>query len=395
MQQNFSKPVNRRRIMVVVANPLGGIRTYMLYNYRFLQSVGYQFTFIAPGNDSFRNFQEDVADWNGVEFIEVPVKKRKFSFRGVVRKELRKRRYDLIHSQGLRSGTETCFANLGIGTPHVITLHDVIVKGNDIDGKFQWLKKRIIGWLTSRADVIIPVSHDCAENHLQLFPEWNRGRCRIEIILNGVDVAKLEEAVAEVPDPRQLRETLGLSDDVLLLGFFGRFMPQKNFLFLLDTLSELAKQGLSSKIHLVATDDRNGYLHYRTEAQRSDLQKMVTLIDPVPNVATYLCQIDALVIPSQWEACPLLPMEGMVLGVPVIGSDCIGLREVLADTPASVSTTANVGSIVQEIDTMLHKKAQFQKNSVDYMPAARRRFDVANAVTKLQYSFNQLLGSSE
>ncbi len=38
-------------------------------------------------------------------------------------------------------------------------------------------------------------------------------------------------------------------------------------------------------------------------------------------------------MPSLWEACGLLAMEALVSGVPLIGTDCIGLREVIRDTP--------------------------------------------------------------
>ena len=47
--------------------------------------------------------------------------------------------------------------------------------------------------------------------------------------------------------------------------------------------------------------------------------------------------LDIVAMPSLWEACPLLPMEAMVAGVPIVDQrTLLGLREVLQDTPATV-----------------------------------------------------------
>ena len=49
-----------------------------------------------------------------------------------------------------------------------------------------------------------------------------------------------------------------------------------------------------------------------------------------------LAELDLLVVPSLWEASSVVSMEAMAAGVPVLGTDCIGLREVLRGTPSRV-----------------------------------------------------------
>lgn len=41
-------------------------------------------------------------------------------------------------------------------------------------------------------------------------------------------------------------------------------------------------------------------------------------------------------MPSRWVAFGLLAVEALCAGTPLIASDCIGLREVVEDTPAVV-----------------------------------------------------------
>ena len=225
-----SRQAKHRRILVVTSNPLGGIRTYLLNNIPCLMEAGYAFTFLSPEGEAFDSFKKDVQSWLGVEWIDVPIRRRRFLLWPSVRRALRTGRFALIHSQGLRAGVEVAFASFFARVPHVITLHDVIVPQNDVPGRLKWLKKRTTGFLTSRADAIIPVSHDCAQNHLHHFPAWKRGRCRIEVIPNGVDVDRLKR-VAETVNGDAMRSELGVDENATILGFFGRFMPQKGFWF--------------------------------------------------------------------------------------------------------------------------------------------------------------------
>jgi glycosyltransferase involved in cell wall biosynthesis len=91
--------------------------------------------------------------------------------------------------------------------------------------------------------------------------------------------------------------------------------------------------------------------------------------------------LDVVAIPSLWEACPLLPMEAMMVGTPVIGTNCLGLREVLEGTPSTVvplgDARALEGAIVQHLDGS-HKAA-----AAAYAAHARQRFDVDAAAASL------------
>jgi glycosyltransferase involved in cell wall biosynthesis len=239
----------------------------------------------------------------------------------------------------------------------------------------KWLKKRVAGRLTSRADVIVPVSHDCAQNHLQHFPEWKRGRCRVDVILNGVDVTRLKRVAATV-DRDALRGNLGFSSDVTVLGFFGRFMPQKGFLVLLDTLRELARRGCADRVRLVAAKDSHGYRdEYMREVKRDDvLSRMVRFVEPVS-------QIDVVVMPSLWEAYGLLAAEAMVLGIPVVGSDAIGLREVLHDTPSLAPSAGDAQALASALQKAMG--ARSRQKADDFTAEARIRFDNRASAEKL------------
>ena len=53
----------------------------------------------------------------------------------------------------------------------------------------------------------------------------------------------------------------------------------------------------------------------------------------VDDVRAVLSAADVLIAPSRWEGFPLAPAEAMACGLPVIGSDVPGLRDLVLDGP--------------------------------------------------------------
>lgn len=372
----------KHRVLVPVSNPLGGIRTYMLYNLKPFYDAGFRLTFLAPEGSAFETFQADWSDCPETEFISFA--KGKSMWR-TVRSTLKTKHFDLIHSQGLRAGTEAAVGNFFLKIPHLITLHDVIVPQNNVPGKFKWLKKKISEFFVRRAAMIIPVSHDCAENHLEHFPGWKKGPCKIEVISNGINVKGLVESRETFRQSEKLgiREELGILEGVVLGGFFGRFMPQKGFKYLLEALSELARRGYKDRFRLIATKDKHGYRNetIRSIAERPEVAPMVHFVEPVADIAPILSQMDVLVMPSLWEACPILPMEAMVLGIPVIGSDAVGLREVLRDTPSVAPPKEDSIALADALENFIMQP--FTDRAKAFEPEAQKRFDVKAATEKL------------
>ena len=375
----------QHRVLVPVSHPLGGIRTYMLYSFRRLHEKGVRFTFLSSAGEAFRAFKKDVEHWIGTEFIDSPEGNGSKAAFLTIRRALKERQFTLIHSQGLRAGTEAAAANYFRQIPHLITLHDVIVPRNDIPGPMKQLKKAVISAVVRRASVVVPVSEDCAANHLEVFPAWKKGPVQVTTILNGIDIDRIDRAREEFEsaDDIRLRHQFAIAPNIIVGGFFGRFMPQKGFDILLDALSLLAHNGYGDRFRLIVTKDPNGFLGETMQetAERPEVARMVDFIDPVSNIAPLLCQCDVLVMPSRWEACGLLAMEAMVLGKPVIGSNCLGLREVLNGTPSLLAPKENAEALAEKLIEFIENPTT--ESARNYVPEARRRFDVNVATARL------------
>ncbi|MDR0610311.1 MAG: glycosyltransferase family 4 protein [Planctomycetaceae bacterium] len=385
--------MKNHRVLVPVSHPLGGIRTYMLYYFRRLHhEEGYRFTFLSEAGNAFDTFKRDLTDWEGTEYVEVPPKCGSRAVFQTIRQTLKTQSFALLHSQGLKAGTETAAANYFRNIPHLITLHDVIIPQNEIPGRFKRLKKAIISNVTRHASFIVPVSHDCETNHLQIFPAWKRGPVQVRTILNGIDLERIEHSrlIFETGREQRLREQFGIGREVVLGGFFGRFMPQKGMDILLKALELLDEQGFANRFRLIVTKDRNGFLNETISlvAENPNIARMIRFIDTKPDITPLLLQIDATIIPSRWEACPILPMESLVLGIPVIGSDCIGLREVLRGTPSLVHQHDNPESLAAVLIKFIESPTTDAAKR--YTMEAAKRFDVRLATDQLLEIYQSL-----
>jgi glycosyltransferase involved in cell wall biosynthesis len=378
-----------KRILIVMNNPLGGVATYVIYNTAFLQKHGIRFTFLAPEGDAFTEFKKLVSNYNDVRFVDAPKKKNNFFIWKTVWKEIKTNKPDLIHSQGLFAGTAVSLATLFSNIPHFITLHDVILPQNNIPGKFKSLKKLIISVLLCRVSKIIPVSNDCAENHLHHFPVLKLLPRKINVINNGIDLSRIFSF--EPNNNQNLRTNLGIPKNIVVLGFFGRFMPQKGFEVLFKALQILCHKSICDKFALIITKDLHGYRgeYLRMIRENTEINKITHIVEPVININYLMKQIDVLVMPSLWEACGLLAMEAMVLGTPVIGTNAIGIREVLADTPAIIVEKGNPESLAEAISKI--PGSDLKSRAEQFIPNAIERFDNNKSAQELLRLINSFI----
>jgi glycosyltransferase involved in cell wall biosynthesis len=173
----------------------------------------------------------------------------------------------------------------------------------------------------------------------------------------------------------------------------GRFMEQKGFTHLLQALELLRRDGSPRPFHLLAVGSGDKRGRSEREIAERGLAEQVTLLDFTPDVLPLLRQLDLLVVPSLWEASSLLSMEALSVGVPVLGSNCIGLREVLAGTPARQFAAGDVADLVRALrEAMLDPQSEATRA---FAPTARARFDCQQYAMQFLAEFGRLTNTKQ
>jgi glycosyltransferase involved in cell wall biosynthesis len=375
--------MKRYRILVIVRHPVGGIRTFFRYVYKNFHQKGYQFTLVAPDLPETRVLLDDLKALD-LTYVPAPANVSNRELSSLVTNVTRTAAFDLIHSHGFTSGACSVFVALCNGTPHMITCHDVFTRAQFI-GLIGFLKRVGLGIMLSFIDCIHCVSDDARDNLLEYLPILRLFKRKVISIPNGIE----GEGFLEV-EGRDLRAEFGLPGNAFLIGFLGRFMSQKGFRYLLDAL-ELIKQekSLPKEPLLLAFSGQDGFIREEKENVRMrGLAKSVLFLPFVPHVGSTLKGLDIVAMPSQWEACGLLAMEAMTAGVPFVGTNCVGLREVLRNTPAYVVPAGNSlalsEALIKELKTPTTARAR------EFAVEAAIRFEVkerAKAIENLMLTF--------
>jgi len=328
--------VKKYRILLVVRHPVGGIRTFFRYFYRNFSADKYQFTLVAPELAETRVLLEDLRDLD-LCYLSADRDISDTRLAHVVTRIILKEKFDLVHSHGFTSGACSSFGALFKGTPHILTCHDVFTQGQFIGFKGT-LRKAGLGMMLAMVDRVHCVSDDARDNLLAYFSALKRLKCKVTAIPNGIEVDRFLHA-----ERRDLRRELGLPRESFLIGFLGRFMSQKGFKYLVDALEQIKKvRNLPREPVILAFGAQDGFIREeKEEVKNRGLAQSVHFLPFVSDVASTLKGLDVVAMPSLWEACGLLAMETMVAGVPIIGTDCVGLREVLRNAPAYVVPAKN------------------------------------------------------
>lgn len=109
----------------------------------------------------------------------------------------------------------------------------------------------------------------------------------------------------------------------------GRFTAQKRHRTLISALRRLCDRGVDVRLQLVGT----GPLHTKIQRQVEtlDLTQQVELLGIRDDVPALMAQADLLAVPSLFEGLPLVVLEAMSAGLPVVGSRIEGIVEALGD----------------------------------------------------------------
>jgi len=158
---------------------------------------------------------------------------------------------------------------------------------------------------------------------------------KVEVLYNGVD------SVMFKPSIKKLKR--GKNDKRFVVFFAGNIWKEKGF----DILVESAKELLSEEIYYVIAGDFDPTSNALHEEFRRKTPENVEYLGCVKHnvLPAYYSDADVTVVPSKWEdPCPLVVMESMACGTPVIGSKVGGIPELIDDkkngllvTPGSVN----------------------------------------------------------
>ncbi|MCS3686328.1 glycosyltransferase involved in cell wall biosynthesis/SAM-dependent methyltransferase/archaellum component FlaC [Bradyrhizobium elkanii] len=158
---------------------------------------------------------------------------------------------------------------------------------------------------------------------LQFLFDAGESQDRVRQISSGIDLHDY------LPRPRDgsVIEYLNATPDELIVGFSGRWSEEKDPLAFI----EIARKSSHLPILFVMTGAGALRTEIESAVASAGLGNRFHLIGDVEDVRPWVSSYDVLVLPSRLDGRPVVVLEALALGVPVIVSSVGGLPELVRD----------------------------------------------------------------
>jgi glycosyltransferase involved in cell wall biosynthesis len=329
----------------------GGPALHVAYLSKGLESRGYHTTLVAGtlarGEDSMAFVAEDL----GVEVLSLRELHREVSPIydpvAVARlvKEIRRVRPHILHTHTAKAGAVGRAAALlaGKAAPPVVvhTYHGHVLRGYFDPLLTQIFKEteRALARHTTRLIAVGPeVRDDLVEIGVAPAEQFS-------VIRLGID---LESRVVNGGQRDEYRRLFGIPEDRFVVGWIGRMTVIKRVPDVLLSFKRLLDLGVDATLFLVGDGpDREAAEH---QAKSLGIAKNVLSVGYQRDVSPYYALFDALVLPSANEGTPVVAIEALAAGRPVVATRVGGVPDVVTDgTDGCLVDVGDVGGIAEAL----------------------------------------------
>ncbi len=254
-----------------------------------------------------------------------------------IRRLLCQRTPDVLHTHTAKAGTLGRLAALGLGPDRPRKIHTF--HGHIFSGYFSPLKSRMFltveRALARVTDRVVVLSQEQAEEIGRTYRVCPPHK--IVVIPIGLDLKPFQKATAG-----RLREKLGIDPETFLIGFIGRLTAIKDPLLLLHALAGL--QGMLKRptaLMMVGEGELSG--RFEAEAERLGLADRVHRLGWQKSMAEVYAALDVLALTSRNEGLPLVLIEALAAGRPVVATNVGGVPSLLGLRRAPTAADFAVG----------------------------------------------------
>lgn len=302
------------KILQVIGNGrIGGGTTHVLNLCRFLSEhagteVQLLIDLASPAAEEARRM--------GIPLYEAPFFAGRFNreARNILHEVVSRGQFDILHAHGARVGLPLASMRrrrrLPVRSHFVYSVHGFHYQPKPVGVRH--LARLAERHCIAQAErVVFCCDHDYQEALSRQFITDDDPRGWI--IEHGVDRRFLLPSIADA--------------DTRLIGYAGRLEDEKNPQMLFRILKSLASDGY--RLLVIGDGDLAPELH--SLAVSEGLADLIDWTGPLPRLEALalLRRVSVFVLPSRWEGLSVIPIEAMLMGIPVVASSVSGLPELI------------------------------------------------------------------
>jgi glycosyltransferase involved in cell wall biosynthesis len=212
----------------------------------------------------------------------------------------------------------------------------------------------------SRVSTVVAVSRGVADELRAYYPAIADA---VVVIPNGVDVDRFSPSADGRADTRS---KLGLTNDALVALFVGGDWERKGLAVAIDALAESPQWILL----IAGAGDQK---HYVARAKRSGVADRTYFLGQVADTAPIFQAADLLVLPTAYEADPLVAIEAAAGGLAVLATPVNGIVDLIQDSVSGCFIERDAASISLHLQRLASDRQALARMGAEARSAAAAR----------------------
>lgn len=297
------------RIAQIIGKWLGGgVEAVVMNYYRNIDRDKIQFDFICDEDSTNIPFEE--IEKLGGKVILIPPYQKVLKYHKELKRVLKEGKYKIVHSHINTLSVFSLFAAKCAGVP-------VRIAHSHSTTNQKEKKKNLIKQVLRPFSKLFATDYMCCSELAGrwLFGDREYDKGKVYLLNNAIDIEKFEynEQIR-----KRKREELGIRDSTLVIGHVGRFVEQKNHMFLIDIFSQVHKKNEDTILLLIGQGPLQNQI--KDKVKYLKLEKFVKFLGQRNDVNELYQSFDIFLLPSLYEGLGMVLIEAQCAGCYCIAS---------------------------------------------------------------------------
>ena len=370
---------NEKMIKVLqtgMTDNLGGIEAYLINYYRHIDINHIHFDFLNIYDNKIC-FQDEIENNGGHVFRVTNYYKHPFKYIKEVKNIIVNNNYEIVHCNMNSAVMIWPLIAAKLAKTKVIIAH-AHNSSNDkgiIKSLLHSINRHFIPFF---ANTYFACSYKAGE---WFFNRRILNGNHFYLIYNAIDEEKFKYSKNT---RKKVREKLNIKDNTFVIGHVGRFVVQKNHMFLIETFYEFQKRYPNTLLLLIGIGPL--FEKMQLKVKKLGLSSSVKFLGQQTNVNELYQAMDIFLLPSLYEGLPLVGIEAQLCGLPCLFSNSI-TEEVLISNSVEFLDIHNKNKWVNKLYYY-----QVNKNlKISKINEEKEKFNIQNASKNLIDIYHQCL----
>ena len=366
------------KILYVLEATSGGTQKHVIDIAKSIDKSKFQIDIIYSTHRNKHFIEESSGIFNRLYGLPI---QRNASFSDVlnilrIRKIIKQNNYNIVHCHSTKAGFVGRLAAFFSRHPNVIySPHGFMFCDTRIKLKRQLYlyMEKYLGYLTNKLIAVSGSERDLAIQH-RIVPNK-----KIITLYNSIDPAEYEDFSYQNRIPNKLLN----SSEEIILGTVGRLYYQKDPITLIKSFKIINTKFPNTKLYIVG----DGPLENECIALINELklESKIILAGYQKNSKQYYEIFDIFLLSSHYEGLPYALLEAMMMGIPAVGTDVVGIKDLIKDGETGyLVPEGNYEELASKVIKILEHPESLSKFSLNSKEIAKVSFNFVEGIKEYQ-----------